>query len=155
MPFGLQQLFVRHPAAQLALDGGAIARDDAVRHDRAGTGEPRPRPRRDVGGHARLLLQHRLPQIAVGNADVFPERQDLAVRETVADVMFSGLQLGSTLDDALQRLTTDEVASFLAHQTFALPLLRGAGSRSPPVRSGRAPLVHSAIFSMKPLNRSI
>jgi len=51
--------------------------------------------------------------------------------------VFSGLQLGGALDDALQRLTTDEVsAPFLGHQTFALPLVRGAGRRSPAVRSG-------------------
>src|SRR5258706_13743691 len=153
MPFGLQQLFFDHPPAQLALDGRAIAGDDAVRHDRARTGEPRPRPRRDLGSNARLLLQPGLPQVAVGNADVFSERQDLVVRETVADVMFSGLQLGGTLDDALQRLTTDEI---LPHQTLAFPLFRGAGRRSPPVVSASAREGDvGASRSMKPLNRSI
>src|SRR6058998_2397253 len=36
MPFGLQQLFLYHPPAELALDRRAIAGNDAVRHDRAG-----------------------------------------------------------------------------------------------------------------------
>ncbi len=157
MPFGLQQLVFGHPAAQRALHRFAIAGNDSVRHDRPGTGQPRPRPGRDVGRNARLLFQHRLTQVAVGNADVLPERQDLVIRETVADVVFSGLQLGGALDDALQRLTTDEV---LAHQTFAFPLLRTAGKRSPAVRSGMARLPESSACagarrSMKPLNRSI
>src|SRR5436309_7801873 len=160
MSFGLQQLFLYHPPTQLALDRRAIAGNDSVRHNRAGTGEPRPRPGRHLGGNARLLLEHGLAQIAVRNADVFPERQDLVVRETVANVVFSGLQLGGALDDALQRLTTDEVsASCLTHQTLALPLLRGAGRRWPAVRSGSARLPESlacgAKRSMKPLNRSI
>src|SRR2546426_797989 len=160
MSFGLQQLFLYHPPTQLALDRRAIAGNDSVRHNRAGTGEPRPRPGRHLGGNARLLLEHCLAQIAVRNADVFPERQDLVVRETVANVVFPGLQLGGALDDALQRLTTDEVsASCLTHQTLALPLFRGAGRRSRAVRSGSARLPESlacgAKRSMNPLNRSI
>src|SRR5437016_1208333 len=87
MPFGLQQLFLDHPPAQLALDRRAIAGNDPVRHNRAGAGEPRPRPGRELGGNARLLLEHCLAQIAVRNADVLPQRQDLVVRETVADVV--------------------------------------------------------------------
>src|SRR6266550_7085156 len=160
MPFGLQQLFLDHPPAQLALDRGAIAGNDPVRHNRPGPAEPRPRPGRELGGNARLLLEHCLAQIAVRNADVFPERQDLGVRETVTDVVFSGLQLGGALDDALERLTADEVASFFGHQTLARPLLRGAGNRSPAMRSGSARLPESlactgARRSMKPLNKSI
>src|SRR5712691_10619238 len=159
MPFGLQQLVFGHPATQRALDRLAIAGNDSVRHDRPGTSQPRPRPGRDFGRSARLFFQDRLTQVAVRNSDVLPERQDLVIRETVADVVFSGLQLGGALDDALQRLTTDEVPS-LAHQTFAFPLLRTAGKRSPAVRSGRARLPESsscagASRSMKPLNRSI
>src|SRR5882762_6014696 len=157
MPFGLQQLLFRHPAAQGALDRGTIAGDDTVRHDRARTRQPRPGPGRDVRGDARLLLEHRLTQVAVGDADVLPERQDLVVRETVADVVFSRLELGGALDDTLQRLTADEI---LPHQTLAFPLLRTAGKRSPAVRSGSARLPESpacsgASRSMKPLNRSI
>src|SRR6266511_346694 len=157
MPFGLKQLFFRHPPAQGSLDRRAIAGNDSVRHDRPGTREPRPRPGRDVGGCACLLLQHGLAQVPVGNSDVLPERQDFVVRETVADVVFSGLELGGALDDALQRLATDEI---LLHQTFAFPLSRTVGKRSPDVLSGRARLPESsacagASRSMKPLNRSI
>src|SRR2546423_1081629 len=156
MPLGLQQLFLSHPPADLALDRHAIAWNDAVCHDRPGTGQPRPRAGRDLGGNARLLFQNRLTEVAVRDADVLAERQDLVVGETIADVVFSGLQLGGALDDPLQRLTTDEVsAHFFGHQTLVLPLLRGAGRCSPDARSGSARVPESAIFSMKPLNKSI
>src|SRR5258708_37339755 len=117
---------------------------------------PRPCSGRDFRRGPRLLFQHRLTQVAVGDPDVFAECQDLGVGEPVADVVFSGLQLGRALDDALQRLTTDEVIS---HQTLAFPLPRTAGNRSPAVRSGSARLADSSCAgarrSMKPLNRSI
>src|SRR2546430_15002363 len=111
MPLGFQQLFRSHPSADLALDRRAIAGNDSVRHDRSRTGEPRPRPGRDLGDNARLLFENRLTQVTVRDADVLPERQNLVVRESVADVVLSSLQLGGTLDDALQRLTTDEVSA--------------------------------------------
>src|SRR6266850_689695 len=116
MSLGLQQLFFRHPPAQGALDRGAIAGDDTVRHNRPRTRQPRPGPGRDVGGDARLLLEHRLTQVAVGDADVLPERQDLVVRETVADSVFSSLERGGALDDTLQCFTADEI---LPHQALA------------------------------------
>ncbi len=156
MPLGLQKRFLRHPAAERALDRRPIAGNHPVRDDRSGTRQPRPRSRHDFRRGPRLLFQHRLTQVAVGNTDVLAECQDLGVGEPVADVVLSGLQLGRALDNALQRLTTDEV---LSHQTLAFPLPRTAGNRSPDVRSGSARLAGSsrggARRSMKPLNRSI
>src|SRR6267142_2427263 len=151
---GLEQFLFGHPAAQRLFDGRAIARDDSVCHDRARAGEPRPRAGPAFRRGARLLFQHRLAEIAVGDPDVFAKREDLAARQPITDVPLSGLQFGGALDDALQRLAADEL---LPHQTLAFLLLRGAGRRSLDVVSGSARLPESegAMRSIKPLKRSI
>src|SRR4029077_11158035 len=156
----LEQLLVGHAAAQRALARRPIARHDAMRDNGSRTRQPRPGPGRDFGRRPRLLLEHRLAQIAFGNADVLAERQDFVGREPFADLALSRLQLGGAFDDALERVTADEI---LPHQTLALPLFRTAGRRSPApaARSGRAAegggggLPVGATRSMKTLNRSM
>src|SRR5207244_3780254 len=119
LAFRLQLLLVGHAAAQRALDRRSIARHDAMRDDGSRTCQPRPGPGRHFGRSPRLLLEHRLAQIAIGDADVLAERQDFAGREPLTDLAFSRLQFGGAFDDALERVTADEI---LPHQALALPL---------------------------------
>ena len=90
-----------------------------MRDDGPRTGEPRPCPGRDFGRGPCLLFEHRLAEVAIGNADLLAERQDFMRRKPFADVSFAGLQLGGALDDPLQRVPADQI---LPHQTLALPV---------------------------------
>src|SRR6185436_3611057 len=79
LALGLEQLFIHHPAVERALDRGAIARHDASRGDGARSGEPAPGADGPFVGGPRLLLEHRLAEIALRNPDVLAERERLLV----------------------------------------------------------------------------
>src|SRR2546427_2925186 len=154
VPLHLERLFLFHPPREGAFDRGPIARHHSLGGERARARQPRPEPRTGLDERAGLFFEQRLLEIAIGNADVFAERQDFVLRESVADVALAGLQLGGALNDTLQRLAADEV---LPHQAFAFPLFSAAGKLSPDVRSGKLRFPESAepIFSMNPRNRSM
>src|SRR5438552_12556060 len=109
-PLHLEQLVLLHPDAQGALHVAGLAGHDAL-------GRESRRPC-DPGDHAAPrgleaagpLLEQCLPQVTRGNADVLAEREQLAFGEAVPDVVLPRLQLGRTLNDALQGLAADELA---------------------------------------------
>src|ERR1041384_2038046 len=143
-PLHLQRLFVFHPARERALDRGALAGDDTLRAQPAGSREPGPQSLAALDHAARLLFENGLLEIAVGNPDVFAEREDFVFRQSLADLALARLQpaaprsrsaglfllllppppprppprlqLGRPLDDALQGIAADQLPS---HQTNA------------------------------------
>src|SRR5207253_8944029 len=58
----------------------------------------------------RLLLEQCLAQVARRDPDVLAERQQLGLGQPLTDVLLAGLQLRGALNDALERLATDELA---------------------------------------------
>jgi len=75
--------------------------------------EPPPCAAWGLDYRAGLLLQHGLPQVPLGDADVLTEREDFGVRQPVADVPLPRLQLRRAADDALERLAADQLARHL------------------------------------------
>ena len=59
---------------------------------------------------AGLLLEQRLLQVVRRNPDLPAQRDDLVAGQPLADVALAGLELGGALNDALQRLATDQLA---------------------------------------------
>src|SRR5207302_598785 len=108
----------------------------------AGGGEPRrsrepgegaPPLLHDAAG---LLFEQCLLQVARGDADVLPQREQLVLGQPVADVALRRLELGGALDDPLERLAADELRG---HRYAWTLLFSGAAGRvSREVRSGSA-----------------
>src|ERR1051326_6085 len=114
-PLHLQRLFVFHPARERALDRGALAGDDTLRAQPAGSREPGPQSLAALDHAARLLFENGLLEIAVGNPDVFAEREDFVFRQSLADLALARLQLSRPLDDALQGIAADQLPSHQAN----------------------------------------
>src|SRR4051812_13367224 len=114
-----EQLVLRHPAGERALDRCALSRDDAMADQGARSSQPGPGARRRFRRRARLLLEHRLPEISLGDPDVFPERQHFLARQPLADLLRSCLQLCGAPDDSLQGFAVDQVAHNASTMTAA------------------------------------
>src|SRR5204863_7493816 len=151
----LQQLFSLHPGAERAVHRRSVPGDHALGQQPSGTYEPaRQAPPFRALRRSRPLLEQRLPQVAVGDADVLAERQQLGLGEPFADVVGSRLQLGGALDDPLEHLALDQLACH--RYAPALLFFSSAGSVSPEVASGSAGVTGFRVTaSRNPLNRSM
>ena len=59
---------------------------------------------------ARALLEQGLVEVAGRDADVLAQREHLGLGQPVADLLGARLELGGAADDALERLTADQLA---------------------------------------------
>ncbi len=71
---------------------------------------------------ARALLEQRLLEIAVGDADLAPERQHVVGRKGLTDVALAGLELRRALKDPFERRTVDAGGLPFCHATPRGPL---------------------------------
>src|SRR2546422_3870296 len=106
----LEQLLLLHPPGESALHGRLLARDDARGGEPGRSRQPAPQAGllRHIG--ARALLEQGLVEVAGRDADVLAQREDLGLGQPVADVLGARLELGGAADDALERLTADQLA---------------------------------------------
>src|SRR2546425_119236 len=152
--FHLEQLLLLHPAAERAIDRGGLAGDHALGGEASGAHQPRQQAAARLDRRTRPLFEQRLAQVTRRDPDVLAERQHLGLGEPLADVLLAGLQLRRALDDALERLPADELASH--RYPLALIFFGSAGTVSPEVRSGSAGVAgFRATASRNPLNKSI
>ena len=150
----LEQLLLLHPGAERAIDRGGLASDHALGGEPSGAHQPRQQAAARLDRRTRPLFEQRLAQVARRDPDVLAQREQFGLGEPLADVLLTGLQLRRTLDDALERLSADEVARHRYALAFAF--VGSAGTVSPDVFSGSAGVAgFRATASRNPLNRSI
>src|SRR5438094_731378 len=133
-------------------DPGAPEHRAGDEQDRGDEGDRHRRAERHRG--AGLLFEQGLVEVALGDADVLAQGEQLVLRQPLADVVLCRLELGRALDDPLERLAADE----LARHRYASTLLvfGAAGSVSPEALCGSAGAVAwRATESRNPLNRSM
>src|SRR5882762_797898 len=135
-PLHLEQLLLLHPVIEGAIDRGRLSRDHALGGEPSGADQPCQQARARLDRKARLLFEQCLTQIARRDPDVLAQREQLGLGESLADVLLAGLQLRRALDDALQRVATDELAPH--GYASALVFAGAAGSVSPDAFSGSA-----------------
>src|SRR5204862_96028 len=108
----LQRFLFFHPTGEGALDVRPVAGDDARRRQPVRSDQPGAEAARDFDDGARALLEQRLPQVRRRDPDILAEGDQLVLGEPLADVALGSLELRRPLNDALQRLATDQL---LAH----------------------------------------
>src|SRR5437660_592522 len=106
----LEQLLLLHPGAERAIDVGGLPRDHALGGEPRRADQPCQQAAARLDRRTRLLLEQCLAQVARRDPDVLAERQQLGLGQPLTDVLLAGLQLRGALNDALERLATDELA---------------------------------------------
>src|SRR5207245_8655792 len=132
----LEQLLLLHPGAERAIDREGLTGDHALRGEPSGAHQPCQQAAACLGGRAGPLFEQRLAQIARRDPDLLAEREQFWLGEPLADVLLAGLQLRGALDDALQRVATNELARHRYASAFVFS--GAAGSLSPDAFSGSA-----------------
>src|SRR5882762_4445645 len=149
----LQQLLLLHPGAERAIDRGGLSRDHALGGEASGADQPCHQAPARLDRKTRLLFEQCLTQIARRDPDVLAQREQLGLGESLADVLLAGLQLRRALDDALQRVATDELTRH--GYASALVFAGAAGSVSPDAFSGSAGVATRLLtLSRNPRNSS-
>src|SRR5437773_5401158 len=108
----LQRFLFFHPTGEGALDVRPVAGDAARRRQPVRSDQPGAEAAREFDDGARALLEQRLPQVRRRDPDILAEGDQLILGEPLADVALGSLELRRPLNDALQRLATDQL---LAH----------------------------------------